>query len=299
MDSFTEFHPIVNLLYFVSVIGFTIFHMQPVCLVIAVIAATVYAVYLNGRKKVRFSVRFLLPVCLFAVFVNIAFNHAGMTILTYGPAGNPITLESIRYGIFAACLLAAAVQWFACWNSIMTSDKIVYLFGRILPRASLLITLALGFVPRLKTQTQSVRDAKKTMHDAEENSAITNAADTISRVLSRALDDAVCLSESMKSRGYGIGRRTCFHTYRWKRRDTAALLVIAALAAVMLATLAAGALYWQFFPYLDGDAVTPGAVTAYAAFAFLCNIPMAINVIYSKKTGTAGRNTKDYNRTDV
>lgn len=297
MDSFTEFHPIVNLAYFVSVIGFTIFHMHPVCLMIAVISSTVYAVCLNGRKKVRFSIRFLLPVCVFAVIVNIAFNHAGMTILTYGPMGNPITLESIRYGIFAACLLAAAVQWFACWNSIMTSDKIVYLFGRILPRASLLLTLALGFVPRLKRQTQDVRDAKRTMRDSEKSSGIANAADTISRVLSRALDDAVYLSESMKSRGYGLGRRTSFHTYRWRRRDTAMLLVIAALAAVLIGAMASGTLFWQFFPYPDGDAAAPGAVIAYAALAVLCNIPLCINIVYGRRLHAAGRGSENSNTT--
>ena len=36
---------------------------------------------------------------LLIVLVNPVFNHEGMTILTYFPWDNPLTLESIVYGI--------------------------------------------------------------------------------------------------------------------------------------------------------------------------------------------------------
>ena len=39
---------------------------------------------------------------LLAAVVNPAFVHQGVTILTYLPSGNPLTLESILYGLAAA-----------------------------------------------------------------------------------------------------------------------------------------------------------------------------------------------------
>lgn len=73
--------------------------------------------------------------------MNLAFNHQGATILAYLPSGNPLTLESIAYGFAAAAMLAAVVLWFSCWNTVMTSDKLMHLFGRVVPALSLLLSM--------------------------------------------------------------------------------------------------------------------------------------------------------------
>lgn len=44
----------------------------------------------------------------------------------------PLTLESIAYGCAAAVMLVAVLFWFSCYNEVMTSDKFMYLFGRII-----------------------------------------------------------------------------------------------------------------------------------------------------------------------
>ncbi len=64
---------------------------------------------------------------------NPAFNHEGATILAYLPSGNPLTLEFIVYGLSAAVMMASVILWFSCYNAVMTSDKFVYLFGRVIP----------------------------------------------------------------------------------------------------------------------------------------------------------------------
>ena len=90
--------------------------MHPVSLAISLASALVYAVYLNGRRAVRFSLLYMLPMMVVAALVNPAFNHEGATILTYLPSGNPLTLESILYGAAAAAMLAATASWKA-WMS--------------------------------------------------------------------------------------------------------------------------------------------------------------------------------------
>ena len=42
-----------------------------------------------------------------AALINPAFNHEGATLLTYLPSGNPLTLESILYGLAAGARLGA------------------------------------------------------------------------------------------------------------------------------------------------------------------------------------------------
>ena len=136
-DAFSGHHPTINFLYFALVLLFSMCLMHPVYLAISLTGALAYDIYLKGRKAARFAVMGLLPMAVFAALVNPAFNHEGATILTYLPSGNPLTLESMLYGAAAAVMLASVVLWFSSYNEVMTSDKFVYLFGRVIPALSL------------------------------------------------------------------------------------------------------------------------------------------------------------------
>ena len=121
-DAFGGCHPAVNFAYFGLVIGFSMFRMHPVCLFISLICAVFYYVKLKGSKALRFMARYALPLMLITALVNPAFNHRGMMIICYLPTGNPLTLESIIYGLAAAVMLVSVLVWFACYTEIMTSD---------------------------------------------------------------------------------------------------------------------------------------------------------------------------------
>ena len=98
-DTFSSYHPAVSMLYFVLVIGLTMFLNHPVCLGISLVGALVYSIYLKGKKAVRFNLVYMLPLLVITALINPAFSHQGVTILAYLPSGNPLTLESILYGI--------------------------------------------------------------------------------------------------------------------------------------------------------------------------------------------------------
>jgi energy-coupling factor transport system permease protein len=124
------------------------FFLHPILLGIGIISAFTYSVILKGKKAVKFNLLYMLPMLLLMAALNPAFNHQGVTILFYLKNGNPITLESILYGAAAACMFIAVILWFSCYNSVMTSDKFIYLFGRIIPSLSLILSMVLRFVPR-------------------------------------------------------------------------------------------------------------------------------------------------------
>ena len=145
-DAFLGYHPVVNFCYFVLVIGFSMFLMHPVCLGVSLACAFTYAVFLNGRRAVRLTLCGLLPLLVLTTVLNPLFNHEGATILTYLPDGNPLTAESMCYGLAAACMMVAVVLWFSCYNQVMTSDKFLYLFGRLIPALSLIFSMTLRFV---------------------------------------------------------------------------------------------------------------------------------------------------------
>ncbi len=93
-DSFSGYHPLVNFLFFGLVLGFSMCLMNPICLLISLVSATVYHVQLKGRKALRSSLTTLLPMMLLAALINPAFNHEGVTVLSYLPSGNVLTLKA-------------------------------------------------------------------------------------------------------------------------------------------------------------------------------------------------------------
>ena len=149
-------HPAVSFSYFALVIACTMFFMHPLCLALSLLGAGCCAAQLVGGRGLRQRIVWLLPMALLAALVNPAFVHQGATILTYFPSGNPLTLESILYGCASGVLLAAVVLWFVCVTDVITSDKVVYLFGRIIPALSLLLSMH-AYVGELE-RTASFKD---------------------------------------------------------------------------------------------------------------------------------------------
>ena len=80
-DTFSSYHPAVAMLYFVLVIGMTMFLNHPVCLGISLVGALAYSIYLKGKKAVRFNLAYMLPLLVITALINPAFSHQGVTIL--------------------------------------------------------------------------------------------------------------------------------------------------------------------------------------------------------------------------
>lgn len=112
-DTFSTYHPLLNMLYFVGVIGVTVFVVHPVILAISLFGGIAYSVLLKGWKKtVKFNLIFSIPMMLIVALMNPMFNHYGVTIIGYLHNGNPFTLESCVYGLVMAMMLVCTMIWF-------------------------------------------------------------------------------------------------------------------------------------------------------------------------------------------
>ena len=156
VDTFAEYHPLINFIYFVMVIGIAMFYMHPVLLGLSLAGSLAYSIYLKGRKTVKVFLFGMLPACLLMMVINPLFSHEGATMLFYLKDGNPVTLESILYGVGSGIMLACVVSWFSVFHAVMTSDKFMYLFGKVIPAFSLLLSMCLRFVPRFTGQIKKV-----------------------------------------------------------------------------------------------------------------------------------------------
>ena len=282
----------VNFVYFTLVLMFSMFFMHPVYLTVSLLCAAAFSIRLSGKSALRPQLKFLLPTVLAVALINPAFSHAGVTILAYLPSGNPLTLESIVYGTAAAVMLAAVILWFSCFNVVMTTDKFVYLFGRVIPAMSLVLSMAFRFVPRFAAQFREVSEAQRCIgRDLSEGSAVERlkkAASIVSIMVTWSLENAAQTADSMKSRGYGLSGRTAFSVYCLDGRDKALLVWLLLCGFYIVCGWAAGGIEFHYYPMITGAQLGAFQLSFMLAYLLLCLTPIILDAVEDIKWKHSG-----------
>lgn len=280
MNEFKTYHPIVNFTYFIFVIGFSMFFTHPVCLVISVMCGFAYSVILKGKQAVKTTLVYMLPMMILAALINPAFNHEGITVIEYLPSGNPLTLESILYGLAAASMIVSVLCWFSCYNEIMTGDKFIYLFGRIIPSLSLILSMTLRFVPKFSAQLKAVTNAQRCIGRDVSNGNIFQRAkhglSILSIMITWALENSIETADSMKSRGYGHPGRTAFSIFTFDKRDKKSFICIVFLGTYTFIGNLSGGLYFRYFPSVKSNPFSLFGFSVFTAYLLLCMFPIII-----------------------
>lgn len=286
-DRFSHYHPLVNFLYFTLVIGFSMVLNHPLSQGISLLCACVYGMQAEGKKAVLFCLKWCLPMVLMTAMINPAFSHEGVTILMYLPTGNPLTLESILYGISSGVMIATVMLWFVHFNRVITSDKFIYLFGRIIPALSLVLSMTLRFIPKFKAQMHLVVDTQRSIgRNISEGSLLQRIGigiTVLSVMITWSLENAIDTADSMKSRGYGLKGRSAFSIYRFEDRDKTVLVFLSFCGLFLLAGTIVSAFGFRYFPYIRY--MEPDAVTLSFQFVYLilCGLPIVLNATEEKK----------------
>lgn len=280
-DTFSTYHPTINLIFFCSVIAFAMIFLHPVFLAIAMVGAFTYGVNLNGKRSLRFLLFFIIPTMVIAALVNPLFNHRGVTIIRY-MGDNPLTLESILYGIAIGIMFGTVILWFSCVNLVMTSDKLMYLFGKISPAISMIFSMVLRFIPRFKNQTRLISDGQRCIgrdiSDGNFPMKVKHGIKILSIMTSWALENAIDTADSMRSRGFGLAGRSSFTIYRFDSRDKKALAFLIIVISLVIFGAVRGENNIRYFPFIQIKIFSWFSMLAYISYALLCLMPVIINI---------------------
>lgn len=278
---FSTYHPIINFGFFVAVIGTGIFLQHPFFVVTGVLAAFTYAVMLGGKGTIKFAAMFALPMVLVFTIVNPLVNHRGSTVLLY-TQHSQITLEAVIYGLLSGMMLASVLLWFSCYNKVMTSDKFVYLFGKIMPAISLIFSMVMRFVPNFKAQLRKISDAQKCIgrdvSSGTKKEKARHGMKILNIMFTWALENAIDSADSMRSRGYGLKDRSAFSIYRFDSRDVSALIYLIIMTAIVIIGAATGSCAIEFYPEITMAEFTIRTLIVYIAYILLCIFPVAVEV---------------------
>lgn len=279
-SAFTKSHPVLNFLFFGSVVAFGMVFFHPVFLCVSFVAALAYSVRLRGRGTLRLM-RYLLPTLLIVVFLGAAFNHYGVTTLFVLPNGNRVTLEAIVHSFATGGMVLTVFLWFTCYDAVVTSDKFLHVFGRVFPTGALLISMTLRFIPLLTRRMHKIFEGQKGI--GYSGSKLRNALHALSILVTWSLENAVDVSDSMKSRGYGLRGRTSYTRFLWTQRDILLCAAILALDALTVAGVIVGQTRAMYNPFISLPAITPFSYVLYVGYALLCFMPLALDLTEEHK----------------
>lgn len=278
--AFSSYHPIVSFLYFTIIIIVSMIFMHPVFVVISLITSIIYSFILNKNKAKQltlFGIFMAITICI----ANGLFVHRGVTVLFFF-RGNPITLESILYGALSGFMMMSVIMWFSCYNEIITSDKFLYIFGKILPSIALIISMTLRLIPKLVSQGKIIAQSQKTVGLDYSEGSIMLKIKSYMRILSIlvtwALEDAVQTADSMKARGYGVDKRSNFSIFIFIKRDLNMLVFIIIVTIFLIIGYSKGLASLMFYPSIESINFDITSIIIYISFALISILPIFLEI---------------------
>lgn len=280
MKAFSSVHPIILMVYFLSVLAITMFITNPIIELLTLSGSILFCIMLTDRKEKREDLKFYLPLMFLITITNPLFSHNGQTPLFF-MNGNAVTLEAIIYGVAIAVMVVAVMLWCKSYSHIMTSDKFIYLFGRVIPKLSLVMSMALRYIPMLKRQSHKVNRAQKAMGLYTSKSyadRIRSALRVFSVLIGWSLENAVETGKSMKARGYGLKGRTNYSNFQFKKSDAVLLGVNIVLMILTVIGIVSEKLDFAYYPKITQLQFSVIAMISYVSFAILAYMPFFIEV---------------------
>ena len=280
MKAFGNYHPFVLLIYFLSVLLVAMFISNPVLQTEALAGGILFCTVIHRKRENVGNLVFYIPLFLMIAITNPLFSHNGVTPLFF-LNGNPVTLEAFVYGISIAVMLIGVILWCKCYSEIMTSDKFLYLFGKAIPKLSLVLSMALRFIPMFKRQMHRVSRAQKAM-GLYSSKSFTDKIRSHMRVfmamISWSLENSIETSASMKARGYGLKGRTNFSLFHFYSGDAILLATCVLMLGITVSGVAMNETVFYYYPRISGLNLSVYAVIVYTAFGILSFIPFITEV---------------------
>ncbi|MCR4801576.1 MAG: energy-coupling factor transporter transmembrane protein EcfT [Lachnospiraceae bacterium] len=272
-------HPLVVASFLFWMLILTMCTMNPVMIGISLVFSIVYSQIVSERMNWRFLLYSAIPIFVFTMVILPLFSHNGVTPLFY-INNMAVTMETIVFGFVMSIMVLSMIQWLQVWNVWIDGERFIYLFGRISPTLALMISMVIRFIPMFLRRYREIHEIQVGMGYSKENASFGDKArmfgKELSILVSWTLEHSVDTSMSMESRGYGLGKRTSFHLFRWKKSDTVCMLIQVLLAAVVITGIWMEKFTMYYFPKMWLKPFDGFSILCLVCFVMLAIVPFVI-----------------------
>lgn len=274
-------HPITTLCYMTAVLGIAMFCVNPVIQGASLICACIFLRMLSERIVWRRVPAFVL-FCAVIAGINPLFYHNGVTVLFY-LNGNRITLEAVRYGLCMACMIGGVFLWYRSLSQMFSSDRILCLLGTVSPKAALVCSMTLHFLPMYARQMEKTKAQQRLLGLYKENTLIDRIKGSLkvfAAVTTWALEHSIHTADSMQARGYGAHKRTQYRQWRFKKLDAVLCGAMIALLITIVIKINRGSISMRFYPVTDAIPFGMESVLTYLCYVAVClSLPVVLCVL--------------------
>ena len=226
-------HPLVVFAYFVGMFLLAPFSRHPWMTGVQMIC--LYLLYFYHNRSIKKFLPLIGLIVIVAV-TNPLFVQRGRTVL-YAGTHVRITKEALLYGIHYGCVLVNLLLVFSIFNQYIKKEQWIYLSGRFFPKLGVVTSMAFGLIPRYQRHIKKILKTRKSLKSEQ---TIQRVMHTVSMETTWAFESSMDQFDSMNARGYGIGKRTHFHLFKWEKKDWIHIVEIVILTILNL---------WAYFHY--------------------------------------------------
>lgn len=278
--AFDLFHPVVALAYFGVLLVLGMAALQPVYVLVTFAGALAYSVVLRGMRSTGRTLAWQLPLVAVIALANPLFSASGSTEL-FRIGVRVFYLESFVFGACMGLMLAAMLLVLSNASHVLTSDKVLALFGNVAPTVGLMLSMTARLVPQFVRRGSDIAATQRACTAARgaggssggKRESLRSNLRLTSVLMGWSMEDTLDTASAMKARGWGSGaRRSTYARFRFRTRDAAALAVggVLALAAATAAWVACA--QFRFYPTIEGLAPWWN----YVPFALYAALPLVM-----------------------
>ncbi len=280
-DTFSKFHPIINIAFFLTAVVSTMMFFDVYFVPLSFLAAFSYGLFIGGKKFIKMVLIFVLPVVILSTAFNMYLNQTGDTII-FQYKYTIITMEAALYGLVSGLAFGSILMWFYSYNAVVTSDKFLFVFGKIMPTLALVFSMVLRFIPLFTKRANLIVTGQKAIGkdpgSGTKKEKTRHGIKILSIMITWSLENSIDTSDSMKARGYGLKGRTTYSNFKFTYTDGLVAAVLTALIIIIFAGIPNFGTTIFFYPYIEvvyNSLIWP---VIYICAGIFCFLPLLLNL---------------------
>ena len=229
---FKQLNPIVSFVHIVLLFVLTMLTFNPIIILISLIFSIINCFIYYGRAFYKGLILNFVIIILMGL-INPIISHNGKHVL-FVLLGN-YTLESMIFGLVSGSLVSSVINHSRVLGFIIDTGKFNYLFGRIMPKTSLVMSISYNYIPRLKREHQEIDDSLKALgyySSPKRRDLIRGKLKSYSMLITWSLENSIETADSMVARGFTTARRTYYLSARFRFIDYLFLAISIALGGL-------------------------------------------------------------------
>ncbi|MFD2443730.1 energy-coupling factor transporter transmembrane component T [Bacillus sp. CGMCC 1.16607] len=278
---FSAFHPSVTFCYYMVSLALLMLFMHPFYLTVAFCILIIIHFVHDQFESLRRWLFLMIISGLLIFLMNPLFNERGRNVL-FEIFGHRVTAEAAIYGGMSAISILGVMMIFVSYNEIMTTNKLLFLFSKIIPQFAILLMLTLRFIPLMRRRIEDISAVQKSkgiyINHGPWRDRLKKGMLYIQVLLTYSLEEAIQTADSMKARGYGKPNRSSYEHFSLKKSDIFAFIYIFSLVFSLLYGRFLGYGFLTIYPRMESIQLVPIELIQIFIYALLLCFPLFVEL---------------------